>query len=286
MSPSGRRGAAPVPLVAAGRRAMAARTGWLVAICLFTVAPLAIIVVASFSSVSYGAWPPPGWSLEWYQNLLDQPGLVDAAVLSLRVAVATTVVAGLIGLGVAVAIVRHTFVGRRLVQGMTFAPIVVPKVALGFALFIYLNRLGFLDAGELGLVAAHVVITLPFVSTLLMAALVRVDRTVEEAATDLGAAPVRAFWHTTLPQIRPALVASALFVFVISFDEVDASIFLLPIDRQTLPVWMFQYMQRFQDPTLAALSTVLIAGSLALAVLAMLALRRSGLIGTMFRGQR
>lgn len=271
--------------LAGRRRSRAARTGWLVAICAFTVLPLAIIVVASFSTVSYGAWPPPGYSLQWYRNLWEQPGLVEATSLSLRVALATTVVTGLLGLGVSVAIVRYTFLGRRLTRGLTFAPLVVPKVALGFALFIYLNRLGVFDAGTLGLVAAHVIITLPFVSTLLSAALVRADRAVEEAAMDLGASPVRAFWAVTLPQIRPALIATGLFVFVLSFDEVDASVFVLPIDRQTLPVWMYQYMQRFQDPTLAALSTVLIAASLLLAVLGALALRRSGVLATLLRNR-
>ncbi|MGH3682053.1 MAG: ABC transporter permease [Natronosporangium sp.] len=271
--------------LAASRRSRAARTGWLVVICAFTVLPLAIIVVASFSTVSYGAWPPPGYSLQWYRNLWEQPGLVEATSLSLRVALATTVVTGLLGLGVSVAIVRYTFLGRRLTRGLTFAPLVVPKVALGFALFIYLNRLGVFDAGTLGLVAAHVIITLPFVSTLLSAALVRADRSVEEAAMDLGASPVRAFWAVTLPQIRPALIATGLFVFVLSFDEVDASVFVLPIDRQTLPVWMYQYMQRFQDPTLAALSTVLIAASLLLAVLGALALRRSGVLATLLRNR-
>ncbi len=259
---------------------------WLGAVCVFMVLPLAIIVVSSFSAVSYGAWPPPAYSLQWYRNLLGQPGLVEAALLSVRVAALTTVLTTLLGLGVAVALTRHRFIGRRLTEGLTFAPIVVPKVALGFAIFIYLNRTGLYGEGTLGLVAAHVVITLPFASTLLTAALVRADVDTEAAARDLGAHPLRAFAAATLPQIRPALVATALFAFILSFDEVDASVFLLPIDRQTLPVWMYTYMQQYQDPTLAALSALLIGASLAVALVAATILRRSGVLAVLVRRGR
>jgi putative spermidine/putrescine transport system permease protein len=259
---------------------------WLTAVCVFMVLPLAIIVVSSFSAVSYGAWPPPAYSLEWYRNLLGQPGLAEAALLSVQVAGLTTVLTTLLGLGVAVALTRHRFIGRRLTEGLTFAPIVVPKVALGFAIFIYLNRTGLYGEGTLGLVAAHVVITLPFASTLLTAALVRADVDTEAAARDLGAQPMRAFAAATLPQIRPALVATALFVFIVSFDEVDASVFLLPIDRQTLPVWMYTYMQQYQDPTLAALSALLIGASLTAALAAAVILRRSGVLAVLLRRGR
>ena len=274
------------PTATGNRRTRTIRGIWLAVVSLFTVLPLAIIVVSSFSSVSYGAWPPPGFSLQWYDNLLDQPGLVDAALLSLRVAALTTLLTTTLGLGVAVALTRHRFLGRRLTEGLTFAPIVVPKVALGFAIFIYLNRLGLYEQGSLGLVAAHVIITLPFSSTLLTAALIRAEPDAEAAARDLGAYPLRAFVAATVPQIRPALVATTLFVFILSFDEVDASVFVLPIDRETLPVWMYTYMQKYQDPTLAALSSLLIGASLAAATTAAVTLRRSGLFAVLLRRGR
>lgn len=271
------------PTAQAAARVGVTRGIWLALVLAFTILPLAIIAVTSFSTVSYGVWPPPGYSTRWYTNLFTQTGLGGAALLSLQVALLTTVACTLLALASAVALTRHTFLGRRLVEGMSFAPIVVPKAALGFALFIYFNRLGLFEIGVLGLTAAHVVITLPFASTLLTAALVRTDRQVEEAALDLGAAPIRAFATVTLPQLRPALIASALFVFILSFDEVDSTVFLLPTGRQTLPVWMYEYMQKYQDPTLAALSTLLIAASLLLAAAAALILTRSGLLATLLR---
>lgn len=259
---------------------------WSAAIALFALLPLGIIMISSFSSVAYGAWPPPGWSPRWYTNLGEQIGLLDAVVLSVLVAVPATAITCLVGLCASVALVRHTFVGKRLVTGLSFAPIVVPKVALGFALFIYLSRLGLFSIGPLGLIAAHIIITLPFATTFLSAALVRADREVEAAAIDLGASPLRAFLRVGLPQIRGALVATALFVFIISFDEVDTSVFLIPFNEQTLPTWMFQYMQKYQDPTLAALSTILIAGSLLVAAIGAVLLGRSGVLATLLSATR
>lgn len=254
---------------------------WSLAVGIFALSPLVIIVISSFSSVAFGTWPPPGWSLRWYANLGEQGGLLDAVALSLVVAIPTTLLSIAVGLSASVALVRHTFVGRRLVEGLSFAPVVVPKVALGFALFIYLNRLGLFNLGPIGLIAAHVVITLPFATTFLSAALVRADSEVEAAAVDLGATPLIAFLRVGLPQIRDALIATALFVFIISFDEVDSSVFLIPLNEQTLATWMFQYMQKYQDPTLAALSTVLIAISLTVAAGVAALLNRSGVLATL-----
>jgi len=259
---------------------------WSLVVGAFALMPLVIIIVSSFSSVAFGAWPPPGWSLRWYANLSEQTGLMDAVALSLLVALPTTFLTCVVGLCASIALVRHTFVGKRLVNGLSFAPIVVPKVALGFALFIYLNRLGLFNLGPLGLIAAHIVITLPFATTFLSAALVRADREVEAAAIDLGATPIRAFLRVGLPQIRSALTATALFVFIISFDEVDTSVFLIPLNEQTLPTWMFQYMQKYQDPTLAALSAILIAVSLLVAASGAVLLNRSGVLTTLLSTNR
>ena len=101
-------------------------------------------------------------------------------------------------------------------------------------------------------VLAHIVITLPFVVTLVVAGLARVDRTLEEAAMDLGAVPRQVIWRATLPQMRGALAAAAAFAFIISFDELDATIFIVGQTDNTLPVAMFIYMEKYQDPTLAA----------------------------------
>ncbi|MFG1709481.1 ABC transporter permease subunit [Nonomuraea sp. M3C6] len=253
---------------------------WLAVVYAFVLLPLVIIIINSFSSVSYGTWPPPGLSVKWYANLFEQEGLGAATLLSLEVAIAATILAMLIGTAVAVSLVRHRMPGRGPLQSFVLSPTVVPKVAFGFAGFIYLHRLG-LFGGTIGLIVTHTVMVLPFVVIVVTAALMRADATLDSAAKDLGASPLRAFRLATLPQIRPALIAAALFAFVVSFDEVDMTVFLLSPDQNTLPVWMFVYMQKFQDPTLAALSTLLIVAALAIAAIVAVLLARSGVFSSL-----
>ncbi|MGP3933110.1 ABC transporter permease subunit [Nonomuraea sp. KM88] len=269
-------------VTAAGAASTGARgwSVWLAIVYTYVLLPLVIIVINSFSSVSYGTWPPPGLSAKWYANLFEQEGLGAATLLSLEVAIAATVLAMVIGTAVAVALVRHRMPGRGPLQSFVLSPTVVPKVAFGFAGFIYLHRLG-LFGGVAGLVVTHTVIVLPFVVIVVTAALMRADATLDAAAKDLGAAPLRAFRLATLPQVRPALIAAALFAFVVSFDEVDMTVFLLSPDQNTLPVWMFVYMQKFQDPTLAALSTLLIVAALAVAATVAVLLARSGVFSSL-----
>ena len=128
-------------------------------------------------------------------------------------------------------------------------------------------------------------ITLPFVVTLVVAGLARVDRTLEEAAMDLGAVPRQVIWRATLPQMRGALAAAAAFAFIISFDELDATIFIVGQTDNTLPVSMFIYMEKYQDPTLAALSTLLIGGALILGVAIAVLMARIGGLRARCRGR-
>ena len=123
-------------------------------------------------------------------------------------------------------------------------------------------------------------VTLPFVVTLAVAGFARIDRTLEEAAADLGGSPRQVLWRVTLPQMRATLAAAAAFSFIISFDELDASIFVVGQRSNTLPTAMYIYMQKFQDPTLAALSTLLIAGALIGAAAVALVIVRIGGVRT------
>jgi putative spermidine/putrescine transport system permease protein len=241
----------------------------------FMVLPIAIVVVESFNSSSFGAWPPPGFSTRWYANLFRNGGFGGPAVRSTELAVAATACSLVLGTLAALAIARFRFPGRRAVQGFVAAPLIVPKVAIGIAAFILFLKLGFY--GSFGsLVLAHAVITLPFVITLAVAGFARVDRVVEEAAADLGAVPRQVLLRATLPQMRGTLIAAAVFSFIISFDELDASIFLVGQHANTLPTAMFIYMEKYQDPTLAALSTLLIGASLAAAAAVAFLIARIG----------
>lgn len=245
---------------------------WLAVVYAFQLVPAAIVVISSLSSVSYGEWPPPGFSTRWYGNLLQQDGVMHAFLGSLWIGALVALLAVLLGSAGAVALVRYRFRGSGAVQSALFSPVVVPKIAFGFAVFMLLARLG-LAPGRWAVVLAHTVATVPFVIVLLSAALTRADRTLDYAAIDLGARPLTAFLRATLPQIAPAMLISGVFAFLVSFNEIDLSIFLLNSDQQTLPVWMFTYLNNYQDPTPAALSTLMTGLSLVVVGLGALVLR-------------
>lgn len=248
---------------------------FLIAVLLFMLAPIVIVVINSFNSVAYGAWPPPGLSLRWYQNLADQSDFADAALLSLELAAAATALGLVCGGLAALALVRYRLPGRSAINAFLLSPMLVPKVAIGLAAFMLFLRFHLYGSFP-SLVLAHTVLVLPFTVTIIGAGLVRVDRRLEEAAMDLGATPLRVLWLVTLPQIQRSLIAAIVLSFVISFDEVDATIFMVSPRQATLPVAMYNYMQKFQDPTLAALSAVLIAVTF---ILAAVVFRAFGLAG-------
>jgi ABC-type spermidine/putrescine transport system permease subunit II len=251
-------------------------SAFLMVVSLFMLAPISIVVVNSFNSVPYGAWPPPGLSTRWYSNLIQQQDFADAAIRSLEVAAVATIAALLSGTLAALALVRMRFPLKGPIHALLLSPMIVPKVSIGMAAFILFLRLH-LYGSLPSLMVAHVALLLPFVVTIVSSGLVRIDRRLEEAAQDLGAAPPIAFLKVALPQLRPSLVAAAVLSFIVSFDEVDASIFMVSQRGPTLPIAMFNYMQKYQDPTLAALSTVLVGATLLLALLMLRFFGTSGL---------
>jgi putative spermidine/putrescine transport system permease protein len=236
----------------------------------FVLLPLAIVVFYSFSSVAYGVFPPPGLSLRWYGHLLQQPAFGGAFLRSLGIGLAATAVALAVGLLCALALVRGRFPGRDLLRAFLLSPIVMPKIVLGVGWFIFFARLG-LQGGIGPLVLAHTIVVLPFVINILAA------NSLEEAAQDLGASAPTVLWRIVLPQIRSGLVVSALLAFLVSFDQVESSIFLTRGENNTLPIEMFLYMEKWQDPTIAALSTLLILFAFALVVGGLLVARGADL---------
>ncbi len=240
---------------------------FLAAAAVYMLAPIVFVVVFAFSSASYAIFPPPGYSVRWFVKLFSQEPLFRAAVNSMIIALTATAASLVLGTMASLALVRYRFFGRELLRTLFLAPLIVPRIAFGVAMLIYavvLRRFGGLDS----LILAHLMITLPFAISILSASLVSADRSLEEAAADLGATPLVTFWKVTLPQIRTGLAVSGFFAFIISWDQVETSLFLVKTDNMTLPVAMFYYLQRQQDPVIAALSTFLIAIAVAVAVVA------------------
>lgn len=233
----------------------------IVLLYLFLLGPLIVIVIVSFNNDAYLSFPPQRWSLHWYGDLLANAAFVEGFRVSLILATATTALAIAIGVPAAFAISRHRFRGRDLVLSFFTLPLMVPGVVLGLGLLLVFSRLR-LTATYPGLLAAHLIITLPYVIRTVATSLSTVVLDYEEAAQSLGATPWRVFWRITLPLVMPGIVAGAAIAFIVSFDEVVLTLFLIGPRLTTLPVEVFSYVQFRTDPLVAALSVVLVAISI------------------------
>jgi putative spermidine/putrescine transport system permease protein len=233
---------------------------------LYMLAPIIFVIINSFNSASYNVFPPEGFSLRWYQNALSVPRFRGAFLNSLLVGLGATAIALVLGTMSARVLTRWRFSGQSFLRSFFFAPVLVPRIALGAALFLLYIRAG-LYGGFLGLIIAHSLLGLPFVISIMTAVMYNVDRSQEEAAQDLGCNPVESFFRVTLPQLRTGLAVSGVFAFMLSFDELETSLFLVRPANNTLPIEMFLYVQEQQNPTLAALSTLLVALTVLLVLL-------------------
>lgn len=244
-----------------------------IAAALFIVAPLAVVVLNSFNEVAYNVFPPAGFSTRWYANLFAQDVFYAAAARSIVLASLSTAIALVIGVMAAYALVRYKLPAPDATKAFLLSPIVLPKIVLGVALFMFFVRVRMLDNYS-SLLITHVLVILPFVIAMVTASLANFDWTLQEAAMDLGAGPIRTFLSVVLPQISVSVGISGVFAFITSFDQVETTIFMVRTGSNTLPVEMFLYLQKWQDPTIAALSTLLILFAIVLV----------GLISLMMRG--
>ena len=223
----------------------------------FLLLPILIVVLASFSTTTYLTFPPKGLTLDWYAKALSQDQYVDGFRYSLVLALVTVAISAVIGVMASLALMRYRFPGKELVNSFIMSPLIFPLVIIGIALLQFFSTLH-MAGSFFGLVVGHVIITFPYMIRTVSASLYRFDETLEEAARTLGASRMKTFFHITLPLIRPGIVAGAMFVFIVSFDNVPVSIFLQGVKSSTLPVVIFSYIEYGFDPTIAAISTILI----------------------------
>jgi putative spermidine/putrescine transport system permease protein len=232
----------------------------------FIAAPIFVVVVTSFGRSAILEFPPSAWSFAWYGRALARTEFQSAALNSFWIATITTVIATPIALAAAFAIVRGRFPGRNAIQIFLMAPLVVPSIVIGLAILVFAAAIG-VRVVEERLVAAHILITFPYLVRTIVASLSRVDPLAEEAARTLGANAIRAFWYVTLPALFPGLVAGMIFAFIVSFDNVSISLFLASARTTTLPLSILSYVETNLDPSVAAVSTLLVFLSLVTALL-------------------
>ena len=227
------------------------------AVLLYLLAPILAIIPLSFSSSSFLAYPMPGWSLQWYENLFTSPEWGRAAKNSFIVAPAATLIATVLGTLTAVGLARVNFPGKGLLMSVLIAPMVVPIVVVGVACYLFFARLGLADTYT-GLIVVHAALGAPFVVTTVLATLQGFNHNLVRASLSLGAGPVQTFFRVTLPVIAPGVISGALFAFATSFDEVVVTLFIAGPDQVTLPRQMFTGIRENINPTIAAVATLLI----------------------------
>lgn len=233
---------------------------------LWLIIPVLIVIPMSFSSARFLAFPPPGWSLRWYQAFLGSPEWMAAARTSLIVAVAASLIATVIGTAAAYALNMSQSKLVRSLQVVLLLPLVVPVVITAVGVFLVYAKVG-LIATMTGLVLANVMLGMPYVITSVLVGLRKFDPTQEMVARSLGMNRWRAFFTVVLPQIRPSVITGTLFAFISALDETIVALFISGGENQTLTKRMFTALRDEIDPTIAAISTLLTGVSFILVLL-------------------
>ncbi len=223
----------------------------------FLYAPIVILVIYSFNeSRLVTVWG--GWSTKWYAELWANEGLIDAAKVSILVALTASTIAAVLGVMAGIALARAPrFLGRTLFSGMVLAPLVMPDVIIGLSLLLTFIALS-IDRGMLTIVIAHATFSMCYVAVVVQARLSGFDRSVEEAAQDLGAKPATVFWRITLPMIAPGVISGWLLSFTLSLDDLVIASFVSGPGSTTLPIKIFSQVRLGVTPEINAVATILI----------------------------
>ncbi len=229
----------------------------LIVMFVFLIGPFIVIIISSFSSQTVMRFPPEGFSLRWYDKVLNIEMFRTTFWMSLKTGLAATFTALVLGVPVAYTNVKYRYPGKNALELFFSSPAIVPGLVVGFALlrfFIYVSGIPIL----LGLYLGHTAILFPYTVRVVSASLRNFDAGIEEAAVSLGSSPLHAFFAVVLPNIQSGLIAAFILAFITSFNNVPVSLFLTGPGVATLPIQMLVYMEYYFDPTISALSSIII----------------------------
>lgn len=233
---------------------------------LFIFAPLVIVVLTSFNAGEYVAFPPEGFSLKWYKAVFENAGFMESFALSMKVSVLATLLSLLVGVPGAYAVSRNNFPGKRFIKDLFFAPNFVPAVVLGFSLYI-LVVVQLRQRIEVALLAGLAVSVITYTFRMVGTGIDKFDYSIEEAALSLGATRLTVFFKVVLPNISSSIMSAFLMAFISAFNNVALTRFLTGPGVVTLPVNMMSYLEFHYDPSISALSVLLMFMSLAVIIL-------------------
>ncbi len=246
--------------------------GWLpysvtAAVIVFVLAPLLVIVSISLSAAPFASFPPRGFTLDWYTQVLSDPDFLESAAFSLALALASSIASVALGLPAALALSRVPLSVAWLMRTLLMSPLIFPALITGLALLRFFSTTDMRSAA-INLFCGHVLITIPYVMRTTLASLEMVDHSLAEAAQTLGADRWRTFRLITLPQIAPGIGAGTLFAFMVSLDNYPISMWLADARALPLPVLLVNNMQRVFDPSVSAMASLMIlAGVIAVLIL-------------------
>lgn len=224
--------------------------------------PLLVVFVNSFSTSTNLTWPPPGFTLEWWQRAFQNAGALEAIATSAQVAVAATLISLLLGTMISLALQRFRFFGRDAVSLLVILPIALPGIVTGIALNNFFRTIIDVRLGLMTIIVAHATFCIVTVFNNVIARLRRMGTSLEEASADLGAGVWTTFRLVTFPQLRSALLAGGLLAFALSFDEIIVTTFTAGAGVTTLPIWILDNLFRpNQAPIVNVIAVVLVAVS-------------------------
>jgi spermidine/putrescine transport system permease protein len=243
---------------------------WLIAVSatvyFFLHLPVLVLVIFSFNDSKFSVdWR--GFTLQWYQRLLERPDILRGLKASLIVGVAATVISAVFGTLLALALARQRFRGRRALEGFLYVPIVTPEIVTGISLLLLFALLKF-PLGLATITIAHVAFCISFVVIVVLARIQGMDENLEEAAMILGADEITTFWKVTVPQLWPGILAGALLAFTMSFDDFVITSFVSGPGSSTLPIVVYGMVRKNVEPSINAISTIILLATSILIYLA------------------
>nr|WP_272508960.1 ABC transporter permease [Clostridium ganghwense] len=231
-------------------------TFFVILIYIFLFAPLVIIVTTAFGPDTYITFPPKGFSIKWFSNIFNSEMFMRTFKTSIQISVLATIVALILGIPAAYALSRYEFKGKAILKNIFFSPIIVPGIVFGFSLFNFIIIKLKLPIFA-SLIIGHTVIIIPYIIRVIASSLESFDYSIEEAAVSLGANNVKTFFMVVFPNITSGVIAAFMLAFINSFNNVPVSIFLTGPGVSTLPINMMSYIEYNYDPTVSALSVML-----------------------------
>lgn len=220
--------------------------------------PMMVMVLFSFNDSKFAIWK--GFTLHWYERLLERPDIFAALKASLIVGVISTVVSAVLGTLFALGLARHRFKGKSFLESLIYVPVVTPEIVIGISLLILFVQIG-IPLGLTTITIAHIAFNISFVVVVVRARLDGMDESLEEAALILGANEWTTFWRVTVPQLWPGILSGALLAFTMSFDDFVITSLVSGPGSSTLPIVVYTMVRKNVEPSVNAISTIILVAT-------------------------